>query len=76
MYPELAALAAPRGNKIATADEIVERCVRALWRKSKELLDRGIVASAEEADLAFVFAIGFAMYLGGPFFYAQQRGWS
>ena len=53
----------------------VERCVRAIWRKARELLERGIVASREEADLAFVYAIGFAMYLGGPFFYAQQRGW-
>ena len=37
---------------------------------------RGIVASKEEGDLAFVYALGFAMYLGGPFFYAEQRGWS
>ena len=50
--------------------------MRALWRKSKELLARGIVASEEEADLAFVYAIGFAMYLGGPFFYARARGGS
>ena len=76
VYGELATLAAPRGTRVAPADEIVERCVRALWRRAKELLDRGIVASEEEADLAFVFAIGFAMYLGGPFYYAHQRGWS
>jgi 3-hydroxyacyl-CoA dehydrogenase len=75
-YAELASLAAPRGTHVANADEIVERCVRAIWRKAKDLLERGIVASEEEADLAFVYAIGFAMYLGGPFFYARQRGWS
>jgi len=75
-YAELATLAAPRGTRVASADEIVERCVRAIWQKAKALLDRGIVASEEEADLAFVYAIGFAMYLGGPFFYARQRGWS
>jgi 3-hydroxyacyl-CoA dehydrogenase len=74
-YAELPALAAPRGSRVAAPDEIVERCVRAIWRKARELLERGIVASREEADLAFVYAIGFAMYLGGPFFYAQQRGW-
>ena len=33
------------------------------------------MASEEEADLAFVFGIGFAMHLGGPLFYARQRGW-
>jgi 3-hydroxyacyl-CoA dehydrogenase len=75
-YAELATLAAARGTRVASADEIVERCVRAIWQKAKALLDRGIVASEEEADLAFVYAIGFAMYLGGPFFYARQRGWS
>jgi 3-hydroxyacyl-CoA dehydrogenase len=75
-YADLAALAAPRGARVAGSDEIVERCVRAIWRKAKVLLDRGIVASEEEADLAFVYAIGFAMHLGGPFFYAGQRGWS
>jgi 3-hydroxyacyl-CoA dehydrogenase len=75
-YAELASVAAPRGTHVANADEIVERCVRAIWRKAKDLLERGIVASEEEADLAFVYAIGFAMYLGGPFFYARQRGWS
>ncbi|HEY2385995.1 MAG TPA: 3-hydroxyacyl-CoA dehydrogenase NAD-binding domain-containing protein [Candidatus Binatia bacterium] len=75
-YGELATLAAPRGTHAASADEIVERCVRAIWQKAKALLERGIVASEEEADLAFVYAIGFAMYLGGPFFYARQRGWS
>ena len=34
-----------------------------------------LVASEEEADLAFVFGIGFAMHLGGPFWYARQQGW-
>jgi 3-hydroxyacyl-CoA dehydrogenase len=72
---ELTKLAAPRGARIASDDEIVERCVRVLWLKARELLERKIVASTEEADLAFVYGIGFAMYLGGPLFYAQQRGW-
>ena len=72
---ELSSLAAPRGSRAASADEIVERCVQTMWRKARDLLERGIVASKEEADLAFVYALGFAMYLGGPFFYAEQRGW-
>ena len=44
-------------------------------QKARELCDRKIVGSEEECDLAFVFGIGFAMYLGGPIFYAKQRGW-
>ena len=59
----------------AAADEIVERCVRALYNKARELCDRKIVGSEEECDLAFVFGIGFAMYLGGPMFYGKQHGW-
>ncbi len=75
-YAGLAGLAGTRGDRAASADEIEERCVRALWRKARALLERGIVASEEEADLGFVYAIGFAMYLGGPFFYAREHGWS
>ncbi|MCC6848408.1 MAG: enoyl-CoA hydratase/isomerase family protein [Deltaproteobacteria bacterium] len=75
-WRELPALVAPRGARVAGADEIVDRCVRSMYQKARELLGRGIVASEEEGDLAFVYALGFAMHLGGPFFYAEQRGWS
>jgi len=75
-WSDLPALAAPRGSRIAEADEIVDRCVRSMYQKARDLQARGIVASKEEGDLAFVYALGFAMYLGGPFFYAEQRGWS
>jgi len=71
----LAALVPDRGNRVAPEAEIVERCARALFDKARELCDRKIVASEEECDLAFVFGIGFAMYLGGPIFYGKQRGW-
>ncbi len=71
----LAALAGERGSKVAGEDEIVERCLRALYDTARGLCDRGIVGSEAEADLAFVFGIGFAMYLGGPIYYGQQQGW-
>ncbi len=71
----LAALVPDRGSRVAAKDEIVSRCAKALYTKARELCDRKIVASEEECDLAFVFGIGFAMYLGGPIFYGQQRGW-
>jgi len=75
VWPGLAALAGERGTREAAADEIVERCMKALYAKAHELVGRGIVGSEEECDLAFVFGIGFAMYLGGPIYYGQQRGW-
>jgi 3-hydroxyacyl-CoA dehydrogenase/enoyl-CoA hydratase/carnithine racemase len=76
VWPGLAALVPNRGSRVAGKDEIVERCAKALYRKARELCDRKIVASEEECDLAFVFGIGFAMYLGGPIFYGKQRGWA
>jgi hypothetical protein len=60
---------------VASADEIVERCVRALYATARALCDRQIVDSEEECDLAFVLGIGFAMHLGGPIFYGKQHGW-
>jgi 3-hydroxyacyl-CoA dehydrogenase/enoyl-CoA hydratase/carnithine racemase len=75
VWSGLAALVPNRGNQAASAERIVERCARALYAKARELCDRKIVGSEEECDLAFVFGIGFAMYLGGPIFYGKQRGW-
>jgi len=74
-WPGLAALVPDRGSRVAAPAEIVDRCAKALYAKARELCDRKIVASEEECDLAFVFGIGFAMYLGGPIFYGKQRGW-
>jgi 3-hydroxyacyl-CoA dehydrogenase len=74
-WPGLAELVGDRGTRVAPPAEIVERCARAIYTKARELVDRKIVASEEECDLAFVLGIGFAMYLGGPIFYAKQRGW-
>jgi 3-hydroxyacyl-CoA dehydrogenase/enoyl-CoA hydratase/carnithine racemase len=71
----LAGLVPDRGTRVADAKEIVERCTRALYTTARSLCDRGIVASEEECDLAFVYGIGFAMYLGGPIFYGKQQGW-
>jgi 3-hydroxyacyl-CoA dehydrogenase len=76
VWPGLAALVPNRGTRVAGKDEIVERCAKALYAKARELCDRKIVGSEEECDLAFVFGIGFAMYLGGPIFYGKQRGWA
>ncbi len=74
-WPGLAALIPGRGARVADAGEIVERCMRAIYDTARSLCDRKIVNSEEECDLAFVYGIGFAMYLGGPIFYGKQHGW-
>jgi 3-hydroxyacyl-CoA dehydrogenase len=71
----LAHLVPDRGSRVAPENEIVDRCMRALYDKARELWERKIVGSEEECDLAFVFGIGFAMYLGGPLYYGRLRGW-
>jgi 3-hydroxyacyl-CoA dehydrogenase len=70
----LAGLVEGRGSRVAGEDEIVERCMRALYEKTRELIDRGVARSEEEADLAFVFGIGFSMHLGGPIYYGKLKG--
>ena len=40
-WSELPALAAPRGSRVAEPDEIVDRCVRAMWLKARDLLGLG-----------------------------------
>lgn len=75
VWSGLADLVPDRGSKEASKEEIVERCARALYDKASALLKRGIVNSAEECDLSFVFGIGFAMFLGGPIYYGQRQGW-
>ncbi|HYD47492.1 MAG TPA: 3-hydroxyacyl-CoA dehydrogenase NAD-binding domain-containing protein [Terriglobales bacterium] len=74
-WPGLAELVPNRGSRVASKEEIIERCAKAVYSKARELCDRKIVGSEEECDLSFVFGIGFAMYLGGPIFYGQQHGW-
>jgi len=71
----LAGLVPDRGTRVATNEEIVERCARALYTTARSLCDRKIVATEEECDLAFVYGIGFSMHLGGPIFYGRQQGW-
>ena len=74
-WPGLKELVPDRGTRVASKEEIVERCAKALYAKARELCDHNIVGSEEECDLSFIFGIGFAMFLGGPIFYGKQRGW-
>ncbi len=74
-WPGLAGTAGERGTQVAGPDEIVSSCLRPLYEKAGELVARGIVAGEEEADMAFVLGLGFAMHLGGPIYYGRQQGW-
>jgi 3-hydroxyacyl-CoA dehydrogenase/enoyl-CoA hydratase/carnithine racemase len=75
VWDGLDALIPDRGDKAASEEEVVTRCMMALYKKVRELIDRGIVASEEEADIAFVLGLGLAPNLGGPIYYGQLQGW-
>lgn len=54
--------------------EIVERMMLPLIFEVARCLDEGIVATAEEADMALLFGIGFPPFRGGALKYADEIG--
>ncbi len=76
VWEELERRVGNRGSRVHSKGMIVEYCLKAIHRKAVELVDMCIVATAEEADLGFIFGIGFAPDLGGPIFYGTQEGWT
>ncbi len=56
------------------AQEIIERMMLPLIFEVIRCLDEGIVATAEEADMALLFGIGFPPFRGGALKYADETG--
>ncbi len=54
--------------------EIIERMMLPLIFEVVRCLDEGIVASAEEADMALLYGIGFPPFRGGALKYADEIG--
>lgn len=61
-------------NKQYEDQEIVERMMLPLIFEVARCLDEGIVATAEEADMALVYGIGFPPFRGGALKYADEIG--
>ena len=61
-------------NKDFEAQEIIERMMLPLIFEVTRCLDEGIVATAEEADMALLFGIGFPPFRGGALKYADELG--
>ena len=64
------------GEKTETAekDEIIARCMIPLVNEMIRCLEEGIVASAEEADIALIYGLGFPPFRGGAFRYLETLG--
>ncbi|MGB0494721.1 MAG: fatty acid oxidation complex subunit alpha FadB [Kangiellaceae bacterium] len=61
-------------SKEYEAQEIIERMMLPLIFEVTRCLDEGIVATAEEADMALLFGIGFPPFRGGALKYADEIG--
>lgn len=57
-----------------TLESISERLVIAMVNEAARCLEDGVVASADELDLAMVFGVGFPPFRGGPLRHADAWG--
>ena len=61
-------------NKQYEQQEIIERMMLPLIFEVARCLEEGIVATAEEADMALIYGIGFPPFRGGALKYADEIG--
>ncbi|WP_113906715.1 fatty acid oxidation complex subunit alpha FadB [Aliidiomarina celeris] len=64
------------GEKAESADkeEIIARCMIPMVNEIVRCLEEGIVDSAEEADIALIYGLGFPPFRGGAFRYLETVG--
>lgn len=62
------------GEKELDKQEIIDRCMVPMINEVLLCLQENIVASAQEADMALVYGIGFPPFRGGVFRYLDQIG--
>ncbi|MFC9788484.1 3-hydroxyacyl-CoA dehydrogenase NAD-binding domain-containing protein [Rhodococcus sp. NPDC127528] len=73
--PEVAALW-PQGDKVSTAEEVLERTRRAMAEEIRIMLEEGVVAAAEDIDLCLILGGGFGFWNGGITPYLDRTGTS
>ncbi|NTS76821.1 fatty acid oxidation complex subunit alpha FadB [Catenovulum sp. SM1970] len=56
------------------SETIIARLMIPMINECIRCLEEGIIASAEEADMALILGLGFPPFRGGPFRYLQQMG--
>lgn len=57
-----------------SADEIMARCMIPLVNEIVRCFEEGVVATAEEADIALLYGLGFPAFRGGAFRYLETIG--
>jgi 3-hydroxyacyl-CoA dehydrogenase len=79
--PEVIALAREYAVKAgipqrkASPEEIVERCLRALFEEGKQILADRIALRSVDIDIVYIAGYGFPAWRGGPMKYAELAGW-
>jgi 3-hydroxyacyl-CoA dehydrogenase len=56
-----------------TDEEVVDRCLSALAREGRDILDEKIALRASDIDVVYVHGYGFPAWRGGPMFHAGLR---
>jgi 3-hydroxyacyl-CoA dehydrogenase/enoyl-CoA hydratase/carnithine racemase len=62
------------GDKASTEDELRERALGALAQEIRLMLDEGVVAEAQDVDLAMLLGAGWPFHLGGITPYLDRQG--
>jgi 3-hydroxyacyl-CoA dehydrogenase len=61
-------------QRIATSEEIVERCVYALINEGARILEDGIALRSVDIDIVYLNGYGFPSWRGGPMKFADMTG--
>jgi 3-hydroxyacyl-CoA dehydrogenase len=72
----IAAFAKERGHvpREVSDQEIFERCIYPMINEGAKILDEHIAQRASDIDVVWTAGYGWPTYLGGPMFWASQKG--
>jgi 3-hydroxyacyl-CoA dehydrogenase/enoyl-CoA hydratase/carnithine racemase len=71
--PEVAALLSG-GDRPSTAEEVRQRAMSGVAEEIRIMLDEGVVAAAQDVDLAMILGAGYPFHLGGITPYLDRTG--
>ena len=72
--PEVCSIIGASSSRPLRADEALKRALGLMIAEAYRCLDEGVVASADELDLAMILGTGFPPFRGGILRYAETYG--